>query len=77
MTWLLKQLKLPVELSFTEVYEKQLAIKDYRSSMDKNSMPLLPQKPYFQVFSDRNEFISNLSIVDLLFSQGPQAKNYF
>ena len=77
LTWLLKQLKLPVELSFTEVYEKQLAIKDYRSSMDKNSMPLLPQKPYFQVFSDRNEFISNLSIVDLLFSQGPQAKNYF
>lgn len=77
LTWLLKQLKLPVELSFTEVYEKQLAIKDYRSSMDKNSMPLLLQKPYFQVFSDRNEFISNLSIVDLLFSQGPQAKNYF
>ena len=77
LTWLLKQLKLPAQLSFTDVYQKQVEIKDYRSSMDKNSMPLLPQKPYFQVFSDRNEFISNLSIVDLLFSQGPQAKNYF
>ena len=77
LTWLFKQLKLPLELSFTETYVKEPALKDYRSQMDKNSMPLLQQKAYFQVFSDRNDFISNLSIVDLLFNQGPQAKNYF
>jgi hypothetical protein len=36
----------------------------------------LPQKPYFQVFEERNGFIKNLSIADLLFNQGPQTINY-
>ena len=34
------------------------------------------QKPYFQVFEERNGFLKNLSIVDLLFNQGPQAGGY-
>lgn len=36
----------------------------------------IQQKPYFQVFEERNGFIKNLSIVDLLFNQGPQTINY-
>ena len=30
-------------------------------------------KPYLQVFSDKNGFIPNLSILDLLFCHGPQS----
>ncbi|HIP36768.1 MAG TPA: hypothetical protein EYG85_07920 [Crocinitomix sp.] len=30
-------------------------------------------KPYIQTFSDRNPFINNLSILDLLFNEGPNS----
>lgn len=30
-------------------------------------------KPYIQTFSDRNSFINNLSILDLLFNEGPNS----
>jgi hypothetical protein len=76
LSWLFKQLKLTSPLNVTASYETDIAV-DYRTVMTKKEIPTIQTKPYFQVFSDRNEFISNLSIVDLLFNQGPQAKNYF
>ncbi|MBW6489935.1 MAG: WbqC family protein [Lentimicrobium sp.] len=33
-------------------------------------------KPYIQVFSDRNNFLPNLSILDLLFNLGPESTTY-
>ena len=76
LTWLFKQLKISSALATTEAYEIEVS-NDFRNAMTKKDVPSIQTKPYFQVFSDRNEFISNLSIVDLLFNQGPQAKNYF
>jgi hypothetical protein len=53
-------------------------INDFRKSIHfKKPLDELGLKPYFQVFDDRNGFIPNLSIADLLFNQGPQAKLYF
>lgn len=76
--WILKQLKLNPAISLTESYEKPNAERpDYRDSFDKKDIYTVQTQPYFQVFSDRNSFIPNLSILDLLFNQGPQSKSYF
>ena len=34
--------------------------------------PYEPHKPYYQVFSSRHGFLPDLSIVDLLFNEGPE-----
>lgn len=78
ISWLFKQLKVNTELKFTEEYVADVSpVADFRAGFNKNEVPNVQTKPYFQVFSDRNEFIPNLSILDLLFSQGPQSKLYF
>jgi len=76
--WLFKQLKINAQINFSDEYFKELTEGvDLRNNFAKNENNLVETKNYFQVFSDRNEFIPNLSIVDLLFNQGPQSKMYF
>lgn len=73
---ILNLLKLDKKIEFTEKYQKEYGeeVVDYRSYF-------LPKKNqeigiyYSQVFEDRNDFINNLSIVDLLFNEGPNAIN--
>lgn len=74
--WILKKLKKPTILKFTDEYIKEpVSQVDFRDRLNFKKPDLLsPAKPYFQVFEDKNEFIPNLSVIDLLFSQGPQAK---
>ena len=74
---LLKLIKLPLNIRYTETYEKEYAqLEDLRNTMSAKKEPNLEQKPYFQVFEERKGFMKNLSIVDLLFNQGPQTINY-
>lgn len=77
LNWIFKQLKINPAVTFTNSYEPAPADPDFRSKFDKKEIHFSKATPYFQVFSDRNPFLPNLSIVDLLFNQGPQSKNYF
>jgi hypothetical protein len=74
---LLKSLKIDAGFSFTEEYFKTVeGYDDFRESIHPKQSCSTPVKPYFQVFEERNGFIENLSIVDLLFNQGPQSNSY-
>jgi len=74
---LLKLTKIKTPLTYTETYEAQYpGLTDMRSSINPKKESDVDQKPYFQVFEEKNGFLKNLSIVDLLFNQGPQTGNY-
>ncbi len=78
LSWITKKLKLPYELNVTTTYEDNIPeALDFRSMMNpKKAGEVANNKSYYQVFEDRHQFLPNLSIVDLLFNQGPQAKLY-
>ena len=49
---------------------------DCRNSFSPKTQSTLDYKEYIQVFGDRNGFAPNMSIVDILFNEGPNAINY-
>ncbi len=69
---ILKILKAKKDYSFTTDFERIVDENDYRISLSKGTNKI-EMKPYYQVFADRHGFIPNLSIVDLLFNEGPNS----
>jgi hypothetical protein len=77
LTMILKFLKMPVSLQYTDEYHRDYPeLTDYRNTIHPKKDAAVEQKPYFQVFEERKGFLKDLSIVDLLFNQGPQSINY-
>ncbi len=69
-------LKLNIKVSFTSQFDKVLP----SNFIDKRGvfLPKIKEHPkisYHQVFEDRNGFIENMSIIDLLFNEGPNSLN--
>jgi len=62
---------------FTDTYEEApTEIKDYRFLADARKEPVYDLTSYTQVFDNKYGFISNLSILDLLFHEGTNALTY-
>jgi hypothetical protein len=77
-----KLLKIDTKILFTEEFEKEnLKIFDCRSMLSPKkakdkSASFYEITPYLQVFNDRFAFEPRLSILDLLFNEGPNATSY-
>lgn len=56
-------------------YKKEFEGNDFRKLANDSSKDTFKLDTYTQVF-DNNGFISNLSILDLIFMEGPSAENY-
>jgi hypothetical protein len=76
-------LEIDVEIKFTGRYEKQYIepFIDYRDSIHPKKRcrqpdPLFEVSSYYQVFEEKHGFIKNLSIIDLMFNEGPGAAEY-
>jgi hypothetical protein len=63
-------------ISNSEQFSKTTSESDYRFLVNARKEPKIETKPYIQVFKDKHGFITNLSILDLLFNEGPNTLNY-
>ena len=74
--WVVQQLKLRPTISETNVYTEkyEATVTDLRRIKPSDERKAAGSFPkYYQVFEDRIGFIPNLSIIDLLCSEGPQS----
>lgn len=74
---ILEILKVDKEFVFSDFYQKDFQGKDLREafSAKKQNNDMFPE--YYQTFSGKWGFISDLSIIDLLCNMGPESITYF
>ena len=64
------------KISFSDQFSKTSLRTDYRFLVNARKEPLIETDPYIQVFQEKHGSITNLSILDLLFNEGPNALSY-
>ncbi|MFC0605466.1 WbqC family protein [Winogradskyella pulchriflava] len=73
---LLDSLQLEISINETQSFEiEPVNKKDFRALVNRNYKVNTFEK-YTQVFTEKHGFISNLSILDLLFNEGPNTELY-
>ncbi|MCL7763212.1 WbqC family protein [Polaribacter sp. Z014] len=69
-------LQIPLQYSKTEEYTVETTEKDFRELVNAKHQPKKLVEKYIQMFDDKHGFISNLSILDLVFMEGPNAISF-
>jgi len=74
--FIMNSLQIQIPFSKTTEYHKEVNIKDGRFLVNAKNRQNFDLNRYIQVFEQTQGFIPNLSILDLLFMEGPNALNY-
>ncbi|MDW5290662.1 WbqC family protein [Formosa sp. PL04] len=70
-------LQLEKSIQKTEEFKHEISeASDLRSLVNPQSFVNFQNEKYTQVFDDKHGFINNLSVLDLLFNEGPNALEY-
>ncbi|NQX85854.1 MAG: WbqC family protein [Flavobacteriaceae bacterium] len=65
-----------LNVTTTTCFEKEVPHKNLRHLVNARKERQIDLSPYTQVFCNKHGFIQNLSILDLVFNEGPNALNY-
>lgn len=60
----------------TNSYQTESVTRDFRVLADRKHQPKKTIEPYIQMFDDKHGFLPNLSILDLIFMEGPNTISY-
>ena len=71
--WLDIEIKLKLSKEYKVVYDGSL---DLRKKIDNQKHSISKNKIYNQVFFEKNGFLNDLSIIDLIFNEGPNSLSY-
>lgn len=69
-------LQLEQRFKKTTSYQTESGSEDFRILADRKHQPKKIVDRYIQMFDDKHGFIPNLSILDLIFMEGPNALSY-
>ncbi len=69
-------LDISINTSETKKYEEESSINDLRFLVDAKSKKEYSLQAYTQVLESNHGFLPNLSVLDLLFNEGPNAVQY-
>ena len=74
-TFIMDALELPKEYTLSKTYE-ETKLNDFRNLADSKKKVEISTIPYIQMFDQKFGFLKNLSILDLLFMEGPNSINF-
>ena len=77
LNFICQSLDIEIEVSYSEEYiEVSESDDDYRIKSKKRVNVPHSESTYIQVFSDRQKFVPNLSILDLMCNEGPNSISF-